>query len=184
MRGVVEWVGGWLVFTCPRWPFRGRVCDSQSTSASMRSRLGGASEKQSHTISAPQDRRGAGWWVRVHLWPWFREPDKCDVISRACFMLTAPRVPHLSVLMGEKGLREKHGGTEEMSRFGAQKISKNLLRQHHSPDPDPDPFSHLRFFLKCSFCNRQAVPQKLHVCYVFSLAAHPLCLISEQLLVN
>ena len=33
MRGV----GAGLDLTCPRWPFRGRACDSQSTSASMRS---------------------------------------------------------------------------------------------------------------------------------------------------
>lgn len=35
MRGVGSW-GGWLVFTCPRWPFRSWVCDSQSTSSSTR----------------------------------------------------------------------------------------------------------------------------------------------------
>lgn len=48
------------------------------------------------------------------------QPDSCDDIFSACFTLTAPCVLHLSSLMVDRGLREKHDGTEEMRSFVAR----------------------------------------------------------------
>lgn len=54
---------GGLVFTCPRWPFPTRVCDSQSTSAWMRSRA--PVPRRSNLTAARRAESGdeRGWWV-------------------------------------------------------------------------------------------------------------------------
>lgn len=59
-RGARE---GWLVFTCPRWPFPTRVCDSQATSAWMRSRA--PVPRRSNLTAARRAESGEerGWWV-------------------------------------------------------------------------------------------------------------------------
>lgn len=58
----LEGMGG-LVFTCPRWPFPMRVCDSQSTSAWMRSRA--PVPRRSNLTAARRAESGEerDWWV-------------------------------------------------------------------------------------------------------------------------
>lgn len=145
------------------------------------------SEAISHHLSSHRPARSRLIGLCTRLWPPFREPDKCDVISRAYFTSTASCVLHLSVLMEDKGPRGKHGSTAEMREL-EEEILKNLggrIWQHHClywPFLLSDGFTYLGW--KTQILQQWGCFIKLHICYVFSLVPHPLCLISEQLLGN
>lgn len=166
--------------------FRGRVCDSQSASASMRSRpvVPRRSNLTPSELPEPGEERADG---SLHA-------SDCGSESLISVMLFPGLVSHwqplvsFTYLFSWRPQRETwwYRGDEEVWIWN--KILKNqLIWQQHQSLSQSFLFSFsARLSLveheKCRFCNRQAVLQ--NICYVFPLTPRPFCLISERLLGN